>query len=458
MEQRKDLSQSIFTKEQTAMSTIQTMSQSDLRAEAKRYLPGGVGATGRHNPCLGYALYLRNAEGCRIYDVDGKEYIDFNLAHGAAFLGYDHPATREAMTVAVDAGILAGYETEAHTDLARRITEIVPCAERVRYGNTGSEGTMVCVRLARAHTGKHKILKFWGHFHGLYDYVMFNSHTPLTPVTPGNYVEPCGESAGMPPQMDDLIIVVPWKDEAALERALREHGDEIGGIIMEPINYNQGCIVADTEYMQFVRDQASAHDIVLIYDEVLSAFRTGPDCAQGYYGVTPDVCVLGKAVAAGAPLTVIAGKAEIMDLVGPLGEVAQSGTFTGNPPAVMTALATVNELTSPGFYDHIYEVGGRLCDGLVGLFERAGVPARVQGLGARFGIFFGFTDPVERFDDSLNRDQEMTGKFIRACADKGVYFHDYGTLVAGHHGVSAQHTVDDIDEALNRIESALHSM
>ena len=140
------------------------------------------------------------------------------------------------------------------------------------------------------------------------------------------------------------------------------------------------------------------------------------------------------------------------------GEQAQSGTFTGNPPAVMTALAAVNELTSPGFYDHIYEAGGRLCDGLVGLFERAGVPARVQGLGARFGIFFGFTDPVERFDDSLNRDQELTGKFIRACADKGVYFHDYGTLVAGHHGVSAQHTLDDIDEALNRIESALYSM
>ena len=311
-----------------AMSTMQTLSQSDLRAEAKRYLPGGVGATGRHNPCLGYALYLRNAEGCRIYDVDGKEYIDFNLAHGAAFLGYNHPATRQAMTTALEAGILAGYETEAHTDLARSITEIIPCAERVRYVNTGSEGTMVCVRLARARTCKHKILKFWGHFHGLYDYMMYNSHTPLTPVAPGSYVEPCAESAGMPPQMDDLVIVVPWKDEAALERAMREHGHEIGGIIMEPINYNQGCIVANTQYMQFVRDQATANDIVLIYDEVLSAFRTGPDCAQGYYGVTPDVCVLGKAVAAGAPLTIIAGKAEVMDQVGPLGEVAQSGTFT----------------------------------------------------------------------------------------------------------------------------------
>jgi len=227
---------------------------------------------------------------------------------------------------------------------------------------------------------------------------------------------------------------------------------------MEPINYNQGCIVADTEYMQFVRDQATANNIVLIYDEVLSAFRTGPECAQGYYGVTPDLCVLGKAVAAGAPLTIIAGKAEIMDQVGPLGEVAQSGTFAGNPPAVMTSLAAVNELTSPGFYDHINAASNRLCDGLVRLFESADIPAQVQGLGARFGIFFGITDPVERFDDTLPRDQEMTARFIRACVDKGVYFHDYGSLVAGHHGVCSQHTLEDIDEALNRVESALRVM
>ena len=440
------------------MTTPQAMSQTDLRAEAQRYLPGGVGASGRFNPCLGYALYIRNAEGCRIWDVDGKEYIDFNLAHGAAFLGYNHPATRAAMEAAIEAGVLCGYETAAHTDLARKITEIIPCAERVRYANTGSEGTMICVRLARARSGKHKILKFWGHFHGLYDYMMYNSHTPLTPVEPGSIVAPCPESAGMPPQTDDLVVVVPWKDEAALEKALRQHGDEIGGIIMEPINYNQGCIVADSEYMQFVRDQASAHDIVLIYDEVLSAFRTGPGCAQGYYGVSPDVCVLGKAVANGAPLTVVAGKAEVMDQVGPHGEVAQSGTFTGNPPAVMTSLAAVTELTKPGFYDHIYAAADRMYGGLAEILDRGGVAARVQGLGGRFGIFFGFTEPVERFDDTLNRDRELTAKFISACAAKGVYFHDYGALVAGHHGVSASHTLDDIDEALNRIESAVQAM
>ena len=440
----------------TTVSASQT--EADLRAEAERYLPGGVGASGRYSPCLGRALYVRSAEGCRIYGVDGVEYIDFNLAHGAAFLGYNHPVTRAAVMSALDAGVLAGYETEAHTTLARKITEIIPCAERVRYGTTGSEGTMISVRLARAYSGRHKLLKFWGHFHGMYDYVMYNSHSPLKPVQPGSILQPERESAGMPPVNDDLIVVVPWKDEAALERALAEHGDDIGGIIMEPINYNQGCIVADSEYMQFVRDQATARDIVLIYDEVLSAFRTGPDCAQGFYGVTPDLCVIGKAVANGGAIVIVAGRAEIMDQVGPLGSVAQSGTFVGNAPGVNAALASVTEICKPGFYDHIYAVSERMCTGLAELLDRAGIPARVQGLGGRFGFFFGSTDPVDRFDDTLDRDIDMRSRFIRACVECGVYFHDYGTLVAGHHGVSASHTLDDIDEALNRIETAIKTL
>ncbi|NKB68141.1 MAG: aminotransferase class III-fold pyridoxal phosphate-dependent enzyme [Candidatus Latescibacteria bacterium] len=440
------------------MSTTTKRTQAQLHEEARRYMPGGVGASGRYNPCLGYALSIDRAQGCRLWDVDGKEYIDFNLAHGSAFLGYKHPATQAAVQNALDAGVLSGYETEAHVDLARRITEIIPCAQRVRYGNTGSEGTMVCVRLARAHSKRRKILKFWGHFHGLYDYVMYNAHTPLEPVAPGSLIEPCAESAGMPEAMDDLVVVIPWKDEAALEKALQQHGDEIAGIIMEPINYNQGCIVADKEYMQLVRDRATAHDIVLIYDEVLSAFRTGPDCAQGYYGVTPDLCVLGKAVANGGAMVVMAGKTEIMDLVGPVGPVAQSGTFTGNPLAVAASLAAVEELCQPGFYDHIYAAAEKMCRGLAEQFDRAGIPARVQGLGGRFGFFFGSTEPVNDFGDTLGRDLDLRTRFIRASAEHGVYFHDYGTLVAGHHGVSASHSLADIDEALNRTESAIKDL
>ena len=437
------------------MDTEKTFGLRELQREAERYMPAGVCASARFNPSLGHALYLRHANGSRIFDVEGNEYIDLNLSHGATFLGHNHPAIHQAILSALETGILSGYEIDAHTQLAKRITEIIPCAELVRFGNTGSEGTQVAIRLARAFTGKKKLLKFWGHFHGMHDYVMYNAHSPLRPLQPGGYLELCRESQGMPAELDDLILVIPWKDEAALERAVRQHGHEIAGIIMEPINYNQGCIVASPEYMQSVRDVATANNIVLIYDEVLSAFRTGPGCAQEYYGVLPDVCVIGKAVANGAPIVVIAGKAAVMDLVSPTGEVAQSGTFSGNTLAVKAALASLAEITKPGFYDHIYANTEALYTGLTDLFEQAGIPARVQGLGARFGIHFGFTAPVERFEDTFQHDCEMTDRFVRSCAGRGVYFHSYGELVTGHHGISASHSLEDINEALNRIESAL---
>ena len=437
------------------MDTVETFVPSELQRQAEQYMPAGVCASARHNFSLGRALYLRSADGSRIYDVDGNEYIDFNLSHGATFLGHNHPATRQAILSALETGILAGYEIDAHTELARRITEIIPCAERVRLGNTGSEGTLTAIRLARAFTGKNKLLKFWGHFHGMHDYVMYNAHSPLHCVEPGGYVELCRESAGMPAELDELVLCIPWQDEEALARAVREHGHEIAGIIMEPINYNQGCIVASPAYMQHVREVASANDIVLIYDEVLSAFRTGPGCAQEYYNVVPDVCVIGKAVANGAPIVVIAGKADIMDQVSPTGEVAHSGTFSGNTLAVMATLASLQEITKPGFYDHIYTAADALYGGLSDLFERAGIAAHVQGLGARFGIHFGRTEPVERFEDTFDEDAEMADRFNRACAGRGVYFHGYGKLVTGHHGFAAAHTLDDIDESMNRIESAL---
>ena len=440
------------------MDALEATSLSELQREAEKYMPDGVCASVRFNPSLGHALYLRAANGSRLYDVEGNEYIDFNLSYGATFLGHNHPAVRKAIMAGLETGILSGYETDVQAQLAKRITEIIPCAERVRYGNTGTEGTMIAVRLARAFTGKKKLLKFWGHFHGMHDYVMYNAHSPTQSIQPGNYVAPSRESQGIPTELDDLILVIPWKDEAALKRAVKEQGDEIAGIIMEPINYNQGCIVASPEYMQFVREVATANDIVLIYDEVLSAFRTGPGCAQGYYGVSPDVCVIGKAVANGASIVVIAGKAEIMDQVGPSGEVAQSGTYSGNTLAVRAALASVEEINSPGFYDHIYRAAKIFYAGLTDLFENAGIPARVQGLGAHFGIFFGFTEPVDNYEDTFKHDGEMADRFMRACAARGVYFHNYGKLVVGHHGISASHSLEDVDEALNRIESALKDM
>jgi glutamate-1-semialdehyde 2,1-aminomutase len=429
-----------------------------LMEEAQQYMPGGVSASGRFNPSLGHALYVKSAKGARLYGIDGKDYIDFNMSHGATFLGHGHPAITQAVLDVLEMGIYAGYETEYHTELAKQVVATIPCAEMVRYANTGSEGTLTTLRMARAYTGKKKLLKFWGHFHGMNDYVMYNAHSPLKVDAGSPYLPVQVESAGVPDELDDLVLVIPWKDEAALDQAVRDHGDEIAAIMMEPINYNQGCIVASREYMQYVREVCNRNNIVLIYDEVLSAFRTGPDCAQGYYGVTPDLCVLGKAVANGAPMAILAGKADLFNQLAPVGPVAHSGTFTGNLLSVKVALASFGEVNKPGFYDQIYDSANYLYGNLNQLFARYGIPAHAQGLGARFGLFFGFTEPVENFEDTFKHDDVMAGHFIAACARHGVYFHSYGQLVRGHHGISAAHSRSEIDEALTRIDDAVKEM
>jgi len=429
-----------------------------MMEEAQQYMPGGVSASGRFNPSIGHALYVKGGEGARLFGVDGKDYIDFNLSHGATFLGHGHPIVKQAVQEAMDFGVFAGYETEYHTALAREVVNTIPCAEMVRYANSGSEGTLTTLRMARAYTGKKKLLKFWGHFHGLHDYVLYNAHSPLEAQHDGPYLPTMVESAGVPSELDDLVIVIPWKDEAALEQAVREHGDEIAAIMMEPINYNQGAISAGKEYMQFVRDIATRNNIVLIYDEVLSAFRTGPDCAQGYYGVTPDLCVLGKAVANGAPMAIMAGKADLFNLLTPVGNVLHSGTYVGNLISVKLALASFNAVNQPGFYDEMYDSANYLYKSLNDLLAQYQILGRAQGLGARFGLFFGFTEPVETFEDTFKHDDVMAARFIAACVKHGVYFHSYGKLVRGHHGISASHTREEIDVALNRIEDALKEL
>lgn len=443
---------------ETSITDDYANSLRQFQKNAEEYLPGGVAGSGRFNPSLGYSLFLKHANGSRIYDLDEKEYIDFNLSHGATFLGHNHPAIKQAIEDTINVGILAGYETEHTTELAKTIRKIIPCAEMMRMTNSGTEGTMLTFRLARAYTGKKIIIKFWGHFHGLHDYVMYNAHSPLTPVEPGTLIPLNRESAGVPDEMDSLILVLPWKDEETLEEIVRQRGHEIAAIIMEPINYNAGCIVASKSYMEFVRELATENNIVLIYDEVLSAFRTGASCAQGYYGVTPDLCVISKAVANGIPTAIVAGNQDIMSFATPFGNVTHSGTYCGNLLSVMAARACLAEITREGFYDHIYAVSDQLYEGLSDVFEKAGVPARVQGLGARFGIFFGFADEVETFADTLKNDNELAAEFMRACARNGVYFHSYGKLAGGHHGYSASHTSQDIDEALNRVEGALMEM
>lgn len=425
---------------------------------AKEHLIGGGVAGGRYNPLLKRPLYLGRGQGSRFWDVDGKEYIDFFTGSGATFLGHNHPAIRAALEQALDIGLIANAETEYHSQLAQMISEAVPCAEKIRLQNSGTEATMGAVRVARAFTGKPKFLKFEGHFHGMHDYLWYNCSTALGDLQGDGTVTPLPDSDGMPQALSDLIVVVPFNDIDVFDRALGAHKDELAAVIVEPISYNQGCVPAEPDFLRQVRERCDETGVLLIFDEVLSGFRMCRGGAQEYYGITPDMCTLAKALGGGVAISAICGKTEIMNVLNPVGRTIISGTYTGHIPAILGSLACQKELVRPGFYEHINELADRLYEGITGLFETTGVPGIVQGIGARFGIYFGITEPVRNYRQAVQSDRDMEVKFLLGCVDRGLYLHDYAHKTPMHHGYSSQHTVEDIDEALNIIEDVLKEL
>lgn len=431
---------------------VRTHTLEDVHTYASRYLVDGVAGAAKFNPALGVPLYLQRGDGAYIWDVEGRQYIDYNTSFGATFLGHNSPIVRQAIEKALDLGVIAGLDNPYSGELGQILTEVIPCAERVRFCNTGSEATMVAIRIARAHLGRSKILKFEGHFHGLHDYVMYNAHGPARDATPGEIIPPARESRGIPEQIDETVVVVAWNDLAAFERAMREYGDQLAAVICEPINYNSGCIPPEPVFIRRVRELTEQAGVALIFDEVLSGFRTGVDCAQGYLGITPDLCTLAKAVANGIPFAVVAGKAEWMrELSRDGGGTIQSGTYSGHLFPVLASAACLREMRRPGFYDHIYALANALYPGLREIFTRQGIKAQVQGIGARFGIFFGIDHEVRNYQEGVRFDAEQTARFIRGCAQRGVYFHSY-EMAQGHHGFSAAHSLADVQRTLDVVD------
>jgi len=431
---------------------------SRLFESAGEHLIGGAVAGGRYNPILKQPLYLTHGEGSRFWDVDGKEYIDLFTGSGANFLGHNHQAMKKAIAEALDLGILCNAETVYHSELAGMIADAVPCAEKIRLQNSGTEATMGAIRIARAYTGKPRILKFEGHFHGMHDYLWFNCATPPGDLRDDGTVTPIDDSDGMPAGLSEYIVVVPFNDIELFDRAMRAHRDELAAVIMEPISYNQGCIPSDPEFLREVRRICTEMGIVLIFDEVLSGFRMCRGGAGEYYGVMPDLCTLAKALGGGVPISAIAGKTEIMSVLNPAGHTVISGTYTGSLPAVMGALACQKEIARPGFYDHINALADRLYAGMTEALRVTGVAGVVQGIGARFGLYLGVTEPVTNYREATQCDRELEIRFLAGCIERGLYLHDYGHQTPMHHGFSAQHMPADIDEALNIIEETLRDV
>lgn len=428
----------------------------DQYERACRSLAGGVSSSTRVNKAIGHAMYFDRAAGCRLHDLDGRDYIDLCCSHGATLLGHGDPRVRLAVERAIARGAACSYENEQHAELAELLCRVIPCLERLRFTGSGTEATMHCIRLARAFTGRQKLLKFEGNFHGYHDQVMFAIGTPAEQLGPIESPNPFPGSTGMPAALAEQLVIVPYNRVDLLEAAFHKHGRELAAVIGEPVYYNAGCILPSREFMTALRDLTRKHGVLLIFDEVLSAFRMCLGGAQEYLGITPDLCTLGKAVGGGYPLSVFGGRKEIMDRLMPTGDCQHSGTYNGHPVSVAAALAAINAYAEPGFYDHIHALARRLCDGLNSLFARHGLAAIAQGLGARFGIYFGIQGPLQSYRDVVHHQRSQMLRFIQCAIAHGVYLHDYGGA-ACHHGFCAAMSDEDATECLGRLDRALAS-
>ncbi len=417
---------------------------------AKRYLPGGVCASARSNPAIGRPFYVSRGDGPYVYDLDGRRYVDMCVSHGASLLGHNHPAIRAAVAQALELGIICAYETEHHSALAQRLCELVPCAEMARFAGSGTETVMHGLRLARAATGRERIIKFEGHFHGYSDHLYYSSAPPLAQAGPAASPRPYAQSAGMPAALADLITIVPFNDSDALEAAFARHGHEVATLILEPINYDSGCILPQPGFIQLCRSLCDRYGALLFFDEVLTAFRVGLAGAQGVLGVVPDLAVLGKAFGGGMPISALVGKRSVMAHLRPEGASEHSGTYLAHLTAVLAARAALEEYGRPGFYERLESLSRRFYADFEEIIRRSGVPCRLQYAGPRFGLYFGVTEPVWNYRQAAAQNQAMLLTFVAGCIRRGVYFH-----VAAHHGFSAAHTEADLGRALEAIAGAL---
>lgn len=427
-------------------------SNQQLWSTASQLLPGGVCSSARINSGLGHPFYISRAAGSKVYDLEGREYIDLCLSFGASLLGHAHPQVVEGIEQAVEMGIMCAYENEWHTRLAEKIAETVPCIDMLRFSMSGTETTGYAIKLAREYTGRTFVVKFEGHFHGFNDYLAYN----YWPARGDTWPQVTPAVQGMPDYLQDGVIVLPFNDFERIEETLSERGHEIAAVILEPVNYNSGTILPQPGYLELLRRLTTEQGALLIFDEILSGYRTGPGCIQGCYDITPDLCTLGKAIGGGTPLSVFGGKRKVMEHVSPLGKAQHSGTFNGGLVAIMAANAFYDVILEEGYYDALLGRCGRFYEGVNEIMVRLGFVGRVQGKGARFSFLFGPVaekTSIKNYQDLMDNEWGLLNRFYAACLNHGVYVH---TML--HHGLSSAHTDQDIARTLEGIEAALREV
>ena len=410
----------------------------ELFARAQQLIPGGVNSPVRAFRAVGGdPLFIESASGSRLRDADGREYLDYVCSWGPLILGHAHPSVVEAVASAARRGTSYGAPCEGEVALAERVVARVPGIEKVRFVSSGTEATMSALRLARGFTGRRKILKFEGCYHG---------HADALLVAAGSGVATLGipGSPGVPEGTVADTLVAPFNDLAAVEQVLAAHGGDLAAIIVEPVVGNMGVVAPRGGYLRGLRDLTSRAGALLVFDEVITGFRLAPGGAQQLYGVTPDLTCLGKIIGGGLPVGAYGGRADIMAHVAPEGPVYQAGTLSGNPLAMAAGCATLDALAAPGAYERLESLGARLEEGLLRAARQAGATVTVNRVGSLLTAFFG-GGPVTDWASAKRSDTARFGRFFHAMLDRGIYLPpaQFEALF-----VSLAHTEADIDRTV----------
>lgn len=392
-----------------------TLRNQQLFELSQRYIPGGVNSPVRAFKSVGgEPVFFQRGEGAYFWDADGKPYVDYVGSWGPLILGHAHPDVVKAVQVAAQNGLTFGAPTEAELEMAQLICQLLPSIEQVRLVSSGTEAGMSVIRLARGFTGRSKIIKFEGCYHGHDDSLLVKAGSGA--LTFGN-----PSSAGVPAETANHTIVLDYNDIAGVEQAFNQWGKEIAAVIVEPVAGNMNLIAPKTEFLQKLRALCTQNGSVLIFDEVMTGFRVGLTCAQGLYNITPDLTALGKVIGGGMPMAAFGGRRDIMQCLAPLGPVYQAGTLSGNPVAVAAGLATLKLIQAPNFYQNLSATTQQLVEGLTASAKKYHIDFCAQSVGGMFGIYFSKTIPTS-FAEVMQCDKAAFNRFFHAMIQEGVYF------------------------------------
>ena len=416
-----------------------------LFEKARRHIPGGVNSPVRAFGSVGGTpRFFAEARGAYAWDADGRKYIDYVGSWGPAIVGHAHPAVLKAVVAAAEKGLSFGAPTEQEIILADRLCDHLPGMEMIRLVSSGTEATMSAIRLARGFTGRDGLIKFEGCYHGHSDSLLVKAGSGA--LTFGN-----PSSGGVPADLAKHTMVLDYNDIDQLEAAFAGHADQIACVIVEPVAGNMNLIAPKPGFLEAMRALCTKHGAVLIFDEVMTGFRVGPKCAQGLFGIRPDLTTLGKVIGGGMPLGAFGGRRDIMEMIAPLGPVYQAGTLSGNPVAVAAGLATLDLVLADGFYEALSARTKRFADGMAAAGRAAGRAFSAQSVGGMFGLYFSATPPTS-YREMMAGDREAFGRFFHAMLDEGVYLAP-AAFEAGF--VSAAHTDADIDQTIAAAGRAL---